>query len=156
FKAALRYAERCRTLAGILDSPASVALAHSILGRTLHYMGDLDGSRLELEALMRIWSASKLNSTIYLEYDRHYRAAIHLARTLWLQGHSDQALECARQTIVDAEALDHPTSFVVVLVMAASVFLWAGDLRSAEEHINLSIAYAESQSLGPLVAVGQA
>ena len=60
------------------------------------------------------------------------------------------------QTIKAAERMDHPASLVVVLAWAASVFLWTGDLRSAEEYINSSISLAESHSLGPLVAVGQA
>ena len=60
------------------------------------------------------------------------------------------------QTIKGAERMDHPASLVVVLAWAASVFLWTGDLRSAEEHINSSISRAESHSLEPLVAVGQA
>jgi predicted ATPase/DNA-binding winged helix-turn-helix (wHTH) protein len=156
FKTALHYAQRCRTIAGTIENPAATALAHSILGRSLHYMGDLSGSRVELEALLQHWSAAQRASTIYLGYDRHYRAAIHLARTLWLQGHPAQAVARAHQTIRDAKRMDHPASLVVVLVMAASVFVWTGDLRSAEEHIDSSISHAEAHSLGPLVAAGHA
>jgi predicted ATPase/DNA-binding winged helix-turn-helix (wHTH) protein len=156
FNSALRYAEQCQVVAKGVSSPAAVALAHSILGRTLHYMGDLEGARSELDALMQVWPASRRNSTIYLGYDRHYRAAIHLARNLWLQGYPAQAVARARQTVSEAEAMDHPTSLVVVLAMAASVFFWVGDLQSAERHIDASMAHAESNSLAPLVAVGQA
>jgi predicted ATPase len=42
------------------------------------------------------------------------------------------------------------------LAWAASVFLWTGDLRNAEKHIDSCISHAESHSLGPLAAVGQA
>jgi predicted ATPase/DNA-binding winged helix-turn-helix (wHTH) protein len=156
FKAAQDYAKRCRALAATIDDPAAIALAHSILGRSLLIMGDLAGARIELEALLPIWSRSQLTGSIYLAYDRHYRAGIALARTLWLQGYPAQAVERADQTIKAAERMDHPASLVVVLAWAASVFLWTGDLRSAEEHIDSSISLAESHSLGPLVAVGQA
>src|ERR1700726_573337 len=156
FNTALGYAKHCRALAGSIDDPAAIALAHSILGRSLLIMGDLGNARIELEALLRIWPRSQRTHSIYLAYDRHYRAGIALARTLWLQGYPAQAVERAEQTIKGAERMDHPASQVVVLAWAASVFLWTGDFRSAEEHINSSISLAESHSLGPLVAVGQA
>ncbi len=156
FKTALGYAKRSRAVAGSIDDPAAIALAHSILGRSLLIMGDLGGARIELEALLPIWSRAQRTHSIYLAYERHYRAGIALARTLWLQGYPAQAVERAELTIGAAERMDHPASLVVVLAWAASVFLWAGNLRSAEAYINSSISRAESHSLQPLVAVGQA
>jgi predicted ATPase/DNA-binding winged helix-turn-helix (wHTH) protein len=156
FKTAVEYAKRCRALAGNTDDPAAIALAHSILGRSLLIAGDLDEARVELEALRRIWPRSQPTRSIYLAYDRHYRAGIALARTLWLQGYPAQAVERAELSIQGAEQMDHPASLVVVLAWAASVFLWTGDLQSAAAHIDSCISLAESHSLGPLVAVGQA
>jgi predicted ATPase/DNA-binding winged helix-turn-helix (wHTH) protein len=156
FKTTLHYAQRCRALADSIDEPAAITLAHSILGRSLLLMGDLDGARTELEAMLPGWSRPRVSSTLYLAYDRHFRAGIALARTLWLQGYPAQAVERAHQTIKGAEQMDHPASLVVVLAWAASIFLWTGDLRSAEEYIDSCISRAESYSLDPLVAVGQA
>ncbi len=156
FKTALYYGKRCRALANSIDDPAAITLAHSILGRSLLVMGDLGAARIELEAMLRIWSRSQRTRSIYLAYDRHYRAGIALARTLWLQGYPVQAAERAVQTIKGAEQHDHPASLVSVLAWGASIFLWTGDLRSAEEHINSCISRAKSYSLEPLVAVGQA
>ena len=156
FKTALGYAKRSRALAGSIDDPAAIALAHSILGRSLLIMGDLGGARIELEALLPIWSRSQRTHSIYLAYERHYRAGIALARTLWLQGYPAQAVERAELTIEGAERMDHPASQVVVLAWAASIFLWTGDLRSADAYIHSCISRAESHSLEPLVAVGQA
>jgi predicted ATPase/DNA-binding winged helix-turn-helix (wHTH) protein len=156
FNTALHQARRCRALAENIDDPAAIALAHSILGRSLVVKGDLGDARIELEALLVIWSRSQRTRSIYLAYDRHYRAGIALARTLWLQGYPVQAVARADQTIKGAERMDHPASFVVVLAWAASLFLWTGDLRSAEEYIDSCISRAQSYSLEPLVAVGQA
>jgi predicted ATPase/DNA-binding winged helix-turn-helix (wHTH) protein len=155
FKIALQYAKRCRTIAGTAEDPAVMALAHSTLGRSLQVAGDLSGSRVEFESLMQIMSRSQRTGSIYLGYDRHYRAGVGLARTLWLQGYPVQAVERARQAIKDTERMDHPASLALVLAGAASIFLWTGDLRSAEEHIASSISYAESNSLAPLVAIGR-
>jgi predicted ATPase/DNA-binding winged helix-turn-helix (wHTH) protein len=156
FGTALRYAQRCQTVARHIEDRAAIALAHSILGRSLLMMGDVGGARAELEQLLNVWSPSLQSSTIYLVYDRHFRAGIALARTLWLQGYPDQAVERARETVKLAERMDHPASLTVLLTWAASIFLWTGDLQSAEEHITSSVAIAESYSLGPLAAVGRA
>jgi predicted ATPase/DNA-binding winged helix-turn-helix (wHTH) protein len=85
FNTALHHAKHCRAVAGTIEDPAATALAHSILGRSLHLMGDHSGARMELEASLQNWSRTR-RTTIYLAYDRHYRAGIALARTLWLQG----------------------------------------------------------------------
>jgi predicted ATPase/DNA-binding winged helix-turn-helix (wHTH) protein len=154
FKTTLHYARRGCAVAEALENPAAIALAHSILGISLHLMGDLSGARAELEAALGHGPGFERTSTIYLGFDHHNRAGIVLARTLWLQGHPVQALEHARQAIDDAALMDHPVSLTIVLHWAASVFLWTGDLPSAETHINWFINHAESHSLGPSFAIG--
>lgn len=156
FSVALSFARRCRTLAEDVDDPAAMALARSILGRSLLMMGDLNGARVELEELFRAWSPTQQSSTIYLVHDRHYRAGIALARTLWLQGYPVQAVQRVHEFVDGARQMDHPASVTVLLAWSASIFLWTGDLDSAETHIDASIAMAESNSLGPLAAVGRA
>lgn len=156
FSIALSFARRCRTLAEDVDDPAALALARSILGRSLLMMGDLNGARVELEELFKTWSPTQQSSTIYLVHDRHYRAGIALARTLWLQGYPAQAVQRVHEFVDGARQMDHPASVSVLLAWSASIFLWTGDLDSAETHIDASIAMAESNSLGPLAAVGRA
>jgi len=156
FETALHFAERCRSVAGNVDDRAATALAHSILGRSLLMMGDINGARTELEALLKIWSPDQQSSTIYLVHDRHFRAGIALARTLWLQGYPAQAVERVRLSVEGAERMDHAASLTVILAWAASIFLWTGDLSAAEQHVNASIAVAESYSLGPIAAIGRA
>jgi len=156
FNVALSFAKRCRVLADTIDDPAALALARSILGRSLLMMGDLSGARAELEALFARWLPNQQSDTIYLVHDRHFRAGIALARTLWMQGHPTQAAKRAREFIENAERMDHPASVTVLLAWAASIFLWTGDLGSAAEYIDASIGISESYSLGPLAAVGRA
>lgn len=156
FSEAMQNATQCRAIAGTVEDPAALALAHSILGRSLHMAGEHGAARVELEALMAQRGRTRHASTIYLGYDRHYRAEIALARTSWLQGHPDEAAKRAHHAVREAEHADRPESLSVVQAWAASVFLWTGDLRSAEELIASSIFHAESQSLEPLVVLGQA
>jgi hypothetical protein len=72
-----------------------------------------------------------------------------------LQGHPAQAVERARQTVKDAAAMDHSLTLSIALIWAISVFLWTGDLPSAEEHVDWVIARATSHSLAPYLAVGR-
>jgi hypothetical protein len=64
-------------------------------------------------------------------------------------------VERVRQTLNDAERLGHPVTLAFALVSVAFVFLWTGDLQSAEEHAAWLIAHADSHSLAPYHAAGR-
>ena len=51
--------------------------------------------------------------------------------------------------------MDHPVTLCIALIWAVSVFLWSGDLESAEENIDRFIAHAQSRSMEPYLAVGR-
>jgi predicted ATPase/DNA-binding winged helix-turn-helix (wHTH) protein len=155
FKAALHCANRCSTIAGTTEDLAAVTLAHSVLGISLHLSGDLSGARAELEAALRHAPRSERTTTIYLGFEGRVLAGAVLARTLWLQGHPAQAVERARQTVNDAAAMEHSLTLSIALIWATSVFLWTGDLPSAEEYIDWLISRSESHSLAPYLAVGR-
>ncbi len=155
FRTALTYAERCSELAGVLEDSVSTTLAHSLMGISLHLNGDCGRARTALEAALRYGPRSDRTTTNYLGFDGRLLAGAILARTLWLQGHPEQAVERALLTIEDAEALDHPLTLSIALVWAVSLFLWAGDLARADQHIDRLFARAELHSLGPYLAVGR-
>ena len=98
---------------------------------------------------------SQRTTTIYLGFEGRNLAGAILARTLWLQGHPVQAVERARQTVKDAAGMDHSLTLSIALIWAVSVFLWTGDLQSAEEHIDWFVSCSESHSLAPYLAVGR-
>ncbi len=155
FKNALLCARRCRAVAETIEDPAAIALARSMLGRSLHVMGDLNAAHVELEASLQHWARAR-RSTVYLAHELHYTSDVTLARNLWLQGYPAQAVERANRAIESARHLDHPPSLVVALAWGASVFLWTGDLESAEDYIDATIYQAESNSITPFIAVGRA
>jgi tetratricopeptide (TPR) repeat protein len=156
FKSALNHANRCSALARAMDDDVDIELAHSVLGTSLHLSGDLGSARVELEAaLTRGPDAQLRTTTIHLGFEGRYLAGAVLAQTLWLQGHPAQAVERARQTVKDAAAMDHSLTLSIALIWATSVFLWRGDLQSAEEHVHWVISRATSHSLTPYLAVGR-
>jgi predicted ATPase/DNA-binding winged helix-turn-helix (wHTH) protein len=154
-KTALRYVKRMSVISRTIGDPAALAIAHSLLGLALHLSGDLDGADEELEAALRYGPGSRRASTVNLGFDGHSIAGVAVARNLWLRGYPAQAVERARQTIESVAGLEHPVALFPVLIWGFSVFHWAGELRRAEEYVDLLIARAASYSLGPYLAVGR-
>ena len=155
FKTALHYAQCCSVIAGTVEASVAVALAHSILGISLHLSGDLGGARVELEAALRHGPRDQRTTTVYLGFEGKNLAGAILARNLWLQGHPAQATERARLTVRDAARMDHPLTLSIALIWAVSVFLWTGDLQSAEQHVDWLMSCAQSHSLAPYLLLGR-
>jgi predicted ATPase len=153
YKIALNHAKRARALAGTIEEPDATALAQSALGRALHFAGNYSRARLEHEAALQHWSSTHRT---YLGIDERILTGVVLMRTLWAQGFPAQAVERARQTLDDAKLSTNPASLAVTLSWVPGILIWAGDLRSAEEHVDWLIPYAESHSLSPNLHVGRA
>ncbi|MGA8758372.1 MAG: winged helix-turn-helix domain-containing protein [Stellaceae bacterium] len=154
FKTSLHYAELSRSVEGVPKNAAAMALASSILGRALQFVGDHDASRAELDASFHYWSRSPGISEVYLGLDHHILVGVGLARNSWIKGYPTEAKERIQQTIRDAEHKNHPASLGLALSWAPGVFLWVGDLQNAQEHVDWLVSHAETYSLGPYIAAG--
>ena len=154
FNAALECARRSTTVSRNITDPAATALAHSFLGISLSYLCDLDDARVEIEQAL-LHGAGGRTDRMSLGFDHYNMAAAYIARTLWLQGHPAQAVARTRQTVKDAAGMDHPVTLCISLMWAVSVFLWVGDLQSAEEHVDWLVSQAETYSLAPYLALGR-
>ena len=64
-------------------------------------------------------------------------------------------MERARQAVDEAAAMDHSLTLAIALIWAISVFLWTGELRSAEAYVDRLIALAESHSFAPYLLVAR-
>jgi predicted ATPase/DNA-binding winged helix-turn-helix (wHTH) protein len=155
FRVALRYAERCVALADSQSDPVAAAMARSILGMSFHFAGEHDRARTELEAALAAGPRSERTTTLYLGLDGHVLAGAILARTLWLQGHPDQAVDRAHRTIADAAAMDHALSLCIALSWGISVFDWVGDLPVLEEHVDRFISRSAPNAFAPYLEVGR-
>ncbi|MCK1391827.1 winged helix-turn-helix domain-containing protein [Bradyrhizobium sp. 1] len=153
FEAALGYAQRGLVVAGTLGDAASLALAQSLLGVSLHLSGEHRDAMRMLEAAWRGPGTERI-STVY-GFDHRNRAGISLARELWLQGQPAQARQLAQQTVAEAAQMDHPITLCIALIWAVSIDLWSGDLASADANIDRFIAHAGSRSMGPYLAAGR-
>ncbi|WP_128923262.1 ATP-binding protein [Bradyrhizobium guangxiense] len=153
FDAALGYAQRSLAVARSLGAPASIALAQSLLGVSLHLAGEHHDALKRLEVAWQ-GPGTELVSTVH-GFDHRNRAGITLARELWLQGRPAEALQLAQLTVAEAAQMDHPITLCIALIWAVSIDLWSGDLDGADESIDRFIAHANSRSMGPYLAVGR-
>ncbi|MBR0790695.1 winged helix-turn-helix domain-containing protein [Bradyrhizobium manausense] len=153
FEPALAYARRSLVVAEALSDAASLALAQSLLGVSLHLGGEHRDALKMLEAAWHGPGTERI-STVY-GFDHRNRAGISLARELWLQGRPEEARQLARQTVAEAAQMDHPITLCIALIWAVSIDLWSGDLDAADANIDRFIAHAQSRSMGPYLAVGR-
>jgi predicted ATPase/DNA-binding winged helix-turn-helix (wHTH) protein len=154
FHSALAYAERCSAVANELGDPVGIGAAQSFLGICHHLTGDQARARTHLEAALLQPAASQLINTVHFGFHHHNRTRIALARTLWLQGHPEQAVCTARETVDEAIAIGHPVTICIALIWAVSVYVWTGEWTRAQQAIEQFITYADRYSLGPYHALG--
>lgn len=153
FDAALGHARQSLTVAEMLGDAASIGLANSLLGVSLHLAGEHRDALTVLEAAWQGPGRERI-STVH-GFDHRNRAGISLARELWLQGRPADARKLAQRTVTEAAQMDHPITLCIALIWAVSIDLWSGDLEAADENIDRFIAHAESRSMGPYLAVGR-
>ncbi len=155
FKSALQCAFRCSSVAEATGEPSAISLGHFFLGNSLHFSGELSRARVELEAALASDPLPSRAPGSYVGFQGRGLAGGILARNLWLQGLPDQAEFRARQTIKEAAEADHSLTLCIALLGGIAVFLWRGDLESAQEHIDWLVSRAGLHSLSPYVSVAR-
>jgi predicted ATPase/DNA-binding winged helix-turn-helix (wHTH) protein len=152
FDRMLAVAQRGEAVANEMADPIGIMAAHSLLGLSHHLIGNQVEARAHLEAALAPAPAS--NSAEARRFGFHYeRSWIVLARTLWLLGYPEQAVQLARKT-VDGFAAIEPVTIPIETLWGGCAFRWSGDLTSAKECIDRLIWHAERFALTPYQAVG--
>lgn len=146
----LPTALRAEAIARNLGDLTAIAAAQVMTGISHHLSGNLTESRTALAASLRLPASLHRLAANYFGF--HRDPEIVLARTLWLQGFPDQAIETAH----NAEILEQqdPVTACLALIWGASVFHWTGDLATAEDYIERLIQHAGEHSLSPFRSVG--
>jgi predicted ATPase len=154
FLGALELAQRSMAVATQIGDPAAIAIAHSMLGVAQHLAGDHANARINCEAALKLPSSSPRINTMNFGFDHRNRVQIVSTRNYWLQGFPDKAVDAARRTIAEATALRHPVTLGISLIWTVPVFLWIGDWRSADDHVEQLMTIAGQHSLAVHQAFG--
>lgn len=154
FGGALEAADRYAVIAEKLGNQREIVAAAWMLGATHHLVGNQASAHRNYEAGFERAAAAGIEQVHSYGYDHQVRALIGFARTLWLRGHPDRALQFAQHGIEVAARQDHPVTLCICLLYATPVFLWRGDQQMAGELIEQLMDSAAKHSLGPYHAGG--
>jgi predicted ATPase len=147
FGGALAAAERYTTIAREFNGPREIVMAEWMLGASHHLAGNQASAQRSYQSAFSRAATTGFGEVHCFGYDHQVRALIGYARTLWLCGQPDRAVQFAHQGIEVAGRQKHPVSLCVGLTYAAPVFLWRGDLELAEDLIERLITHAAKYSL---------
>ncbi len=152
FDRMLAVARRSEAVAKEMADPTGIMAAQSLLGLSHHLIGNQAEARAHLEAALAPAPAS--NSAEARRFGFYYeRPRLVLARTLWLLGYPEQAVQLARKTVDGFSAIE-PATIPIALLWGGCAFRWSGDLASAKECIDRLISEAERHALTPFQAIG--
>jgi hypothetical protein len=85
---------------------------------------------------------------IRFQISGHVSARVILARVLWLQGFSDQAVRTAEMSIEEAKATGHEVSLCYALASAACpIALWVGNLSTAAHYTGMLVDSSRKHDL---------
>ena len=122
-----------------------------MIGAAQHHLGDQPSARRYLEeGPARYGLADHRPSVIRFQTDFRVSTRAFLARVLWFQGFSDQAVRTAEMSVAEAQAADDALSLYLALALAACpIALLVGDLVAAEHYIGMLLEHSTRQALAP-------
>jgi predicted ATPase/DNA-binding winged helix-turn-helix (wHTH) protein len=145
YRAALPFAQRFHDLTAAGTAATDRLFGERMMGVARHVVGDQTTARRHLERVLFSFAASDLQSDvnrsqrdshiIRFHTDLRVSARVYLARVLWLQGFSEQAVRTAEMSIEEAQATGHALSLCTALALAACpIALWVGNLAMAAKY----------------------
>jgi predicted ATPase/DNA-binding winged helix-turn-helix (wHTH) protein len=150
----LAIAGRAEAVAVRMADPAAIAGTRSMTGLSHHLLGNQGMAYANLRGLL---STPALSSTL-----RAARLGFHpdrtravLARTLWLQGFPDQAVQAAKRMIETPALPQDPVNRCIILIFGVGVFQWTGDPARAVQCVDELSDHANQNSLAPFITVAE-
>jgi predicted ATPase/DNA-binding winged helix-turn-helix (wHTH) protein len=137
-------AERTESIAHRIGDPIQLRFAYLQMGNTLFLRGRPREGQKYLERVLRFPAASgDRRDAIYGNSNDHAVARAMLARGLWLQGFTDQALREARLSLEDLQGKDYPLQLCRILNQSiCRIATMTGDFATADREIARMIEVA--------------
>src|SRR5216683_2607362 len=139
YRDALPFAQKFHDLATRGADPGDRLFGERMMGVAEHFLGDQVSARCHLEQVLTRYAPTEHGrDVIRFQIDSRLSARVFLARVLWLQGFSDQAVRTAAICIEEAQATGHAMSLCYSLALAACpIALWVGNLAAAARHTRM-------------------
>jgi predicted ATPase len=115
YSEALRFATEMMTLATAAKDDEAFATAQRIAGVSRHSLGDHAEGRALIERALIWFEQNRPQSTFRFGLDQHAAGLAFLARILWVQGYTTDAVKTANLAVERALALDHASTLCCAL-----------------------------------------
>jgi predicted ATPase len=133
-----------------------------MVGMAKHFLGDQISARRHLEQVLTHYAridhgrdVFHLQDIIRFQIDGHVSARAFLARVLWFQGFSDQAVRTVEMSVEEAQATGHAVSLCYTLSSAACpIALWVGNLTIAAHCTGMMVDISRKHDLPVWSATG--
>ncbi len=155
FASSLAWAEHAVQVGALIGDPEATAIAASLAGISHHLLGNQTLARQELENSLRHSLPSRRSNTIHYGFDHRNRTGLALARTLWLQGHPDQAQAWAAQVEAEAAELEHAVTFCIAVIWTSCVYIWNGDLEKATASLDTFSRISQANAFRPYLSAAK-
>jgi class 3 adenylate cyclase/predicted ATPase len=154
-QAARELGEQLLSLAQSAQDPALLLEAHSVLGDTLLWPGELSLARAHLEQGLTLYDPHQHHSLgLLYGIDPGVVCLSFLARILWHLGYQDQALKSSDRALALATSLSHPSSLAHVLSWAAALHQLRREVRTAQERAEATLALTSEHEIAFFAAHG--
>ena len=130
-------AERIEQIAHRIGDPTHLRFAYQQMGTTLLTRGRPREAQQYLERVLRFPAApGDRRDAVYYNSNDHAAARAMLARTLWMQGFTEQALNEARLSLEELQGTDHQLLLCRILYFGiCRVATMTGDFATADREI---------------------
>jgi len=148
-RAALPFAQGFHDLAANTSDISAQLFGEHIVGMAKHFLGDQISARRHLEQVLTHYAPTDHGRDITrFQINGQVSARAFLARVLWLQGFSDQAVRTAEMSIEEAQATGHALSLCYALALAACpISLWVGNLTTAAHYTGMLVDRSRKHGL---------
>lgn len=146
YATARELGERLLRIAQNTRDPALLVEAHSALGATLFFQGDLATALAHHEEALALYWPGLLHTRAFVSgLDPGIRSLTFVAWILWYQGHADQAGKPGQEALALARKMSHPFSLVHCLVFTAELHQFQRDAQQTRESAEAAMALATEQ-----------
>jgi predicted ATPase/DNA-binding winged helix-turn-helix (wHTH) protein len=155
YREAVGTAKTLSTVAKEIGDPLATLIADRVLAQAQHFNGEFSTARALAERALN--HPAKVVPLAYLpmQVDLRVSMRILLARSLWLQGFPDQAVQVANECL-DHAVSDSPFARCQALALAACpVAFWRGDNDAARRVVAALLTEADRYRLGHWRSYGE-
>jgi class 3 adenylate cyclase/predicted ATPase len=152
---ARRLAEQCATLAQSLHDPVFRLLAQATLGGSLFFLGEFPPARESFEHAIALYDPRQHHLlTSFTGVDPVETCLSLIARTLFVLGYPEQAVQRASESIALSQQLSHPFSLAQALGHAAWIHWHRGEMHLTQAQAEALITLSTEQGFPYWLANG--